>query len=214
MAGEMRRVYIFRSIRVVLCFNIYRKWPEEGRVELQIQKPDAILTPVRRSTRCSKGSFSQSQLPVRTLLRCPCSPRVQSHASTSVRAFKIPNTGSHTIVRTCTRKHYTHWQEWVELLLRLLCLTRVRRPESFFRKGQRSSLPKRCTILFRCHLGVCPEVMTCSWQGVAKHITQDWPYRSVVNVLLYMKQIVFNTNTDAGLPESTIRQGIFLPVSF
>ena len=28
-----------------------------------------------------------------------------------------------------TRKYYTHWQEWVALLLQLLCLTQVRWPE-------------------------------------------------------------------------------------
>ena len=33
---------------------------------------------------CSKGFFSQSQLPVQTLLWCPYSPCVQSHSSTSV----------------------------------------------------------------------------------------------------------------------------------
>ena len=42
------------------------------------------------SPRCGKGCFSQSQLSVQTLLRCPYSPRVQSHASTSVRTLKIP----------------------------------------------------------------------------------------------------------------------------
>ena len=35
---------------------------------------------------------------MQTLLRCPYSPRVQSHTSASVRTLKIPNTGSHTIV--------------------------------------------------------------------------------------------------------------------
>ena len=48
--------------------------------------------------RCGKGFFSQSQLPVQTLLRFPYSPRVQSHALTSVRALKIPSIGSHTFV--------------------------------------------------------------------------------------------------------------------
>ena len=43
---------------------------------------------------------SPSQLSVQTLLRCPRSPRVQSHTSTSVRTLKIPNTESHTIVWT------------------------------------------------------------------------------------------------------------------
>ena len=37
--------------------------------------------------RCGKGFFSQSQLSVKTLLRCP---RVQSQVLTSVRTLKIP----------------------------------------------------------------------------------------------------------------------------
>ena len=45
-------------------------------------------------------SFSQGQLSVQTLLRCSCRPRVQSHASTSARTIKIPNTGNHTILWT------------------------------------------------------------------------------------------------------------------
>ena len=49
------------------------------------------------SLRCGKGFFSRSQLPLQTLLRCPYSPCVQSHASTSVRTLKIPNTGNHTL---------------------------------------------------------------------------------------------------------------------
>ena len=40
------------------------------------------------SPRCGKGFFSRSQLPVQTLLRCPYSPRVQSHASTAVHTLK------------------------------------------------------------------------------------------------------------------------------
>ena len=32
---------------------------------------------------------------MQTLSRCPYTPHVQSYASTSVRTFKIPNTGSH-----------------------------------------------------------------------------------------------------------------------
>ena len=49
---------------------------------------------------CSKGFFSQAQLSVQTLVRCPYSPHVQSHASTSVHMLKILNTGSHTTVWT------------------------------------------------------------------------------------------------------------------
>ena len=44
--------------------------------------------------------FSQGQLSVQTLLRGSCRPRVQSHASTSARTIKIPNTDNHTILWT------------------------------------------------------------------------------------------------------------------
>ena len=65
---------------------------------------------------------------MQTLLRCSYSPRVQSHASTYVRTLKISNTGSY-IPLFGHAKICTHWQKWVALLLRLLCLTWVRRPE-------------------------------------------------------------------------------------
>ena len=50
--------------------------------------------------------LSQTQFPVQTLVRCPYSPCVWSHASTSVRTLTIPNTGSHTIV--WTHENTTH----------------------------------------------------------------------------------------------------------
>ena len=50
--------------------------------------------------RCGKGFFFHSQLSVQTLLRCPYSLRVQSHAFTSVRTLNIPSTGSPTFVGT------------------------------------------------------------------------------------------------------------------
>ena len=49
---------------------------------------------------CGKGFFSQSQLSVQTLLRCPHSSVVQSRALTSVRVLKTPSTGSSTFVWT------------------------------------------------------------------------------------------------------------------
>ena len=52
------------------------------------------------SPQCGKGLFSQSQLPVQTLLQCPFSPRVQSCASTARCMLKIQNTGSYTIIWT------------------------------------------------------------------------------------------------------------------
>ena len=67
------------------------------------EKPGTILTQLRVSG-AARNFFSQHQLPVQTLLQCPYSPHVQSHASTSVSTLKIPNTGSRTIVWTqyCT----------------------------------------------------------------------------------------------------------------
>ena len=44
--------------------------------------------------------FPQSRFTVQTFSWCPYSPRVQSHASTSMRTLTIPNTGSHSIVLT------------------------------------------------------------------------------------------------------------------
>ena len=51
-------------------------------------------TDIDSSPWCGKGFFSQSQLSVQTLLQCPYSPRVQSHASVSVRMLRISNAGS------------------------------------------------------------------------------------------------------------------------
>ena len=76
----------------------------EGRgiaqlVERPTEKSGAVPTRVK-SPRWGQGLFSQSHLPLQTLLRCPYSPRVQSLASTSANSLKIPHTGSHTIVWT------------------------------------------------------------------------------------------------------------------
>ena len=76
-------------------------------VERPTKKPGAVNTDAGSSPRRGKGFFSQSQLPVQTVLRCPCSPRAQSLASTSRRTLNIPNTGSHTIV--WTHKNATHF---------------------------------------------------------------------------------------------------------
>ena len=79
-------------------------------------------TEVGSSDRCSiKGPFSQSQLPVLTVSRYPYSRRMQSHASTSVPTLNIPNTGSYIYNCLDMRKHCTHWEGCVALLLRLLC---------------------------------------------------------------------------------------------
>ena len=53
------------------------------------------ITDAGSSPRCGKGFFffSQSQLSMQTVLRCPNSPRVQSHASTYVCTLTIQITG-------------------------------------------------------------------------------------------------------------------------
>ena len=43
----------------------------------------------------SKEFISQSYLSMQTLLRCPYSPRVQSHVSGFARMLKLPKAGSH-----------------------------------------------------------------------------------------------------------------------
>ena len=70
-------------------------------VECPTERPGAILTRVRVPG-AERDYFTRSQhlRLLQTVLRCPYSTRVKSHASTAVRTFKIPNTGSHTIVWT------------------------------------------------------------------------------------------------------------------
>ena len=64
--------------------------------------------------RYDKGFISQSQLWVQTLLRCPFSPCVQSHALTSMPTSKIPSTGSRTFVGTQenTARTVRNGQRW------------------------------------------------------------------------------------------------------
>ena len=57
------------------------------------EKPGAILTRVRVPG--GARDLSPSHLSIQTLLRYSHSPRVQSHASTSVSTLKTPSTGSH-----------------------------------------------------------------------------------------------------------------------
>ena len=88
------------AILLRVSFYNYGAWRAQ-LVERPTEKPGAILTRVRVPG--VARDFCPSQLPVQTLLRCPYSPRVQSHASTSERTLKIPNAGSHTIAVS-----YTH----------------------------------------------------------------------------------------------------------
>ena len=94
--------------------GVHRTWhfsssltPKQGR-NISGGRPSARKA--RRNTdsgsspRCDKGFFSQSQLPVQTLLgRC-----LQSHALASLRTLTNSNTGSHTIVWTHGLKPCTH----------------------------------------------------------------------------------------------------------
>ena len=69
-------------------------------VERRTEKPGAIRTRVRFPD-VAKDLFSfSSQISVHTFLQCSYSPRVQSHAATSVRTLTIPDTGICTIVWT------------------------------------------------------------------------------------------------------------------
>ena len=67
-----------------------------------IENPDAILTRIRVPS-AARDFFSLSQPSVQTLLQCSycpvCSNRMHQH-NNYVHTWNIPNTGSHTIVRT------------------------------------------------------------------------------------------------------------------
>ena len=75
-------------------------------IEHQTEKLGSVLTQVRVSS--AAWDFSPRVNFECRLWRCLYSPHVHSQASTSVCTLKIPNTGSHTIVRT-TWKHCRHW---------------------------------------------------------------------------------------------------------
>ena len=113
-----------KSARNQTTLLISTKHPEQGhpvKVEVSMAREAGRAQLAERATgkprcntdtgsslRCDTGCFSQSQLPVQTLLRCPYSPRVQPRALTCVLMLKIPNTGSLTIIWTLTREYCTH----------------------------------------------------------------------------------------------------------
>ena len=83
---------VWHVARQSVTFTSLGQNPGTGIVQL-IQRPTKKPvgdTDAGSSPWCGKGLFSRILLSVQTLLRCPYSPRVQSHASTSVRALKIP----------------------------------------------------------------------------------------------------------------------------
>ena len=65
-------------------------------------------TDMGSSPRCSKGFLSRVSFRCRFSYGVRTAPCVQSHASTYVRTFKIPNTGRHTIVWTHGNTTYTN----------------------------------------------------------------------------------------------------------
>ena len=76
-----------RLVRPYILFSFFRfqRGQDSSAGECRTERPGAVLTGAGSSPRCGRGYFSQSQLPLQTFLRCPYSPLVQSHASTSVR---------------------------------------------------------------------------------------------------------------------------------
>ena len=89
-------------------------------VERSIEMSGTILTRVRVPG--AARDFSPRVSFQCRLCTCP-------HASTYVCTLKIPNTGSHVHHYLERGIYHTHWQERVAQLLRLLCLTHVKRPE-------------------------------------------------------------------------------------
>ena len=77
------------------CLSV--NWGEDSSVGRAPDWKARHNTDARSSPQCSKGFFSQSQLSLKTLLRCPYSPCVQLHAScyTAIPLFghkNIPHT--------------------------------------------------------------------------------------------------------------------------
>ena len=100
------------------------RWSDSGKAR---RNADAGSSPRRE-----KGFFAQSQLSVQTLSRCPHSPSVQSHASTSVRALKKKNP-KHWQPYCCLYRHTKKTPHSLVTVgsaaLAAVCLSRVRRPE-------------------------------------------------------------------------------------
>ena len=91
------------------------------------EKPGAILTLVRvpgAARDFSPRASFQCRLPYGVRAAPECN-RMHQHT----RTFKIPNTGRHTIIWTHENTAHTDRDGYIALLLRLLCLTQVRRPE-------------------------------------------------------------------------------------
>ena len=88
---------------------------------------------------------------MQTLLRCPYSPRVQSHASTSVCTLKISNTGSHTL---CEHTKILHTPIRVGSDCRLLCAESRRDQDEGGELGSHEELRHFCGVQARSRGGV------------------------------------------------------------
>ena len=71
-----------------------------GDVAQLVERRTGTLLRQVRFPGAAKDFCPRVNFPVQTLLRCPYSPWVQSHALTSVLMLKIPSTGSHTFIWT------------------------------------------------------------------------------------------------------------------
>ena len=98
--SERRSVIIMSYIILILLFFIQRKteWGQLSWYSIWLKMH--MQYGCRFESKMRQGIVILHQFPVPTFLWCPYSPHVQLCASTSVCTFKIPNTGSHTIVLT------------------------------------------------------------------------------------------------------------------
>ena len=100
-------------------------------VERSTEKPGAKLTRVRVPG-AARDFSPRVNFQCRLSHGVRTAPCVQSHESTSAHTLKIPDIGSHTNALTHENRLTAHAEtnnKWVALLLRLLRLTQVRRPE-------------------------------------------------------------------------------------
>ena len=93
-AGRIPTSYVCMANEVGMLLYMGRGCSSVGRAS------DRHAAEAGSISRCGEGVFSQRQLSIQTLLRCPYNPRVQSHALTSVCTLKIPSNSSHTFVWT------------------------------------------------------------------------------------------------------------------
>ena len=104
-----------------------------------------VERPTEKQSQAQNWYGFQSQLPVQTLLRCPCSPRMQSrHALTSVCTLQIPPKQAAAFGHTVKNTAHPHLKR-VTLLLRPLCLTHFKRPE-FLTRDKKMTTCMYCSL--------------------------------------------------------------------